>query len=284
MSTDTQLNSLETATEVLERTNGIKEQITKFIRQEAVDSNEVATKNGQVTAESTQVITFAGSISTKAGQMDDIMLTGEVDTQETQLHSLTDYTQYSHFSLSQTEDNRFAILDKYLTSFCKTNHKTNAGLDAMETDRATDSNHTHAYRDSTQHYLDLDLEIGKIKASKDAALASSSERTINVKDPMQNTQQGSAKESQVNTQEKETTKQKELDIPSDDTDSENEALHSQSETTIPFKIIEELNRVKSTLNRWNERKLTADSISTDSGYRTDSQAKSCRSGEFSKPK
>ncbi|XP_048480220.1 uncharacterized protein LOC119693278 isoform X2 [Plutella xylostella] len=49
---------------------------------------------------------------------------------------------------------------------------------------------------------------------------------------------------------------------------------TQTENVIPFKIIEELNRVKTLMSRRNERRLSTDGYSTDSGFVSDSQIKS----------
>ncbi|XP_052748435.1 metacaspase-2-like [Galleria mellonella] len=57
-----------------------------------------------------------------------------------------------------------------------------------------------------------------------------------------------------------------------------ELTESQAEL-IPFKVIEELNRIKMYLNKGVERGISNDG-SVDSAYKSDSQSRSCRSGEL----
>lgn len=59
----------------------------------------------------------------------------------------------------------------------------------------------------------------------------------------------------------------------DDNLFDDDVTASQKEV-IPFKVIEELNKIKTFLNRKMDRRASTDSYSTDSGYRSDSQSKS----------
>lgn len=304
MTNNTEMILFENTTQVNDITKALKENITKFVDNMGTMNEKAVFVAKPLINKETPVNAAKMNAKQTLKFVEDRVQSQVTDTQETVLYSMSDYTQNTHISQTQRYDtNRFDILDKYI----KNNKQNSKNLEISKeiTPVKAYLNENDENGDTQLESLSMDLEIGKIVAKANDFGNNAIAGEIELRNGRKN-QTTAMKQTQVETnrnthlgQESQRTKETEVNteeigkenqenfmeieqnsqIQLED-DSGEDIFDSQSETTIPFKIIEELNKIKSILNRRNERRTSTDSYSTESGYRSDSQKKCTKAGKI----